>query len=114
MKVLFNAQSFEAENIDLEGMVIEPYQGKKSEMKSDIMFVAKDIKGELVIKMDYKSNLFSDESMKLFMEDYEKILNHIAEGHGGKIADIELSKDKSADEKLMAFNDDFEDFDDCF
>lgn len=99
---MFTLQNMDINNIELEGLEVEVIDFKNKIAKFDISLDAIEDEG-IYFNMQYRTQLFKEETIKQMSEHFVKILNIIADEPHIKIKDIDIL-DISEKVRILNFN----------
>ncbi len=82
--------------VEVTGLTLKPYHFESNIAKFDLNLIGAEINGELGFTFEYRTKLFKAETIKRFVNYFEKILEAILENPEIKLSEIEMI---SEDEK---------------
>ncbi|KAA2296583.1 hypothetical protein FY526_28255, partial [Clostridioides difficile] len=71
----------------------------------DISLSMEEVRGKIICETEYRSRLFSSETIEQMMRHYVKILIEISTNTDQSLRDIELLDNKEKEQLLTSFND---------
>jgi amino acid adenylation domain-containing protein len=89
----FGLENFEITPLDLPGITLEPYSTQNLKSKFDISMVGTETPLGLYFRCEYSTELFKEETMKMFIKNFKSIITSILQDRDTGVEDIRLSHD---------------------
>ncbi|MCK4765347.1 MAG: amino acid adenylation domain-containing protein [Candidatus Aminicenantes bacterium] len=90
-EAVFSMQNIDVPMIEIPGLKLSPYPVPVSMAKFNMMLVCKDEGGIIYFSIEYRKNLFKEETVKRFIRYFKEILAAVTKNKHVKIEDIKIS-----------------------
>jgi amino acid adenylation domain-containing protein len=104
MLVLQNVQLAGNQHSEMEGIAIKPYPVKSEHTKFDLVFNCTEVNDELLIQLNYNSDLFSGRKMERMLDHLQRLLLAFSNGGAGLLDSIALLSDEDTQLIWEQFN----------
>jgi amino acid adenylation domain-containing protein len=105
--VMFAVQNIDLPGFEIEGLELEPYDYESGVANFDLFLQVFEKEEILTFSLNYCTKLFKEETVKLFITYFKKILSFLIESPlnpGKKISEIEIIPEKEKRKILYDFN----------
>lgn len=84
-------QNVEAQELNIQGLTLNPYEYEDNMSKFDLSFYGKEKDGRIVFSVEYCKRLFKKETVELFIKYFREIIMAITLDRDVKLEDIRIS-----------------------
>ncbi len=105
--VLFVLQNMESVELEIPGLKLTPYDNRniKKTSKFDLTLQGEEKEGRLVLRLEYCTKLFKQETITRFFRYFKKIAADVLEDRWKRISEIEIMPREEKQRVLFEFND---------
>ena len=104
LDVMFSLQNTEVNEFEIEGLRITEHKSGQTSSKFDLTFTAAEIDDEIIFSIEYRINLFKDETIERMGGYLRNLLNVITKSTDIKLGEIELLSETERNKILYEFN----------
>jgi tyrocidine synthetase-3 len=108
--VMFVMQNIEVTRADFNGLTFTPYYAKQNVAKLDITFTAKEYEEDVVLVIQYCTELFKKESIERMMGHFINVLKQITDNRHIKLGEIDILSMEERAKLLYEFNSTYLDY----
>lgn len=102
--VMFVMQNIEVARADFNGLTFTPYYAKQNVAKLDLTFTAKEYEEDVVLVIQYCTELFKKESIERLMGHFINVLKQITDNRYIKLGEIDILSMEERVKLLYEFN----------
>ncbi|MCP4150923.1 MAG: amino acid adenylation domain-containing protein, partial [bacterium] len=102
--VMFTMQNMEIPGLEIPGLKIEPFQLEVSVSKFDITFIAEEVDDNLIIDLEYSSELFKKETISRIINYFKTLVASVLAGGEQTLSEINILPEDEKRQLLAAFN----------
>ena len=102
--VMFTFQNIEEEELSISGLDISPYETDIKISKFDMTLAAYESSNQLILDLEYSSQLFKRATIEKFIKYFESIIDQIIGQVDIKLSSIEILSKKDREKILKTFN----------
>lgn len=99
--VVLNYVNMGTDELEIDGLVLTPVMPETIDTKYNIQFTVIEKDGEYGIELEYSTELFKEESMRLFAKRFANMLRHIMSNTGSLLSEISIV---TPEEEDLLFN----------
>jgi len=102
--VMLTLQNIELNAIQMEGVVLRPYDMENITAKLDMTVSVQEINEKLMIDIEYCTKLFRKDTVKRLGRHFVNILEKVTEKSGIRLEEIEITGDEEKKQLINTFN----------
>jgi len=104
-QAVFNFQNEPMRKVEMEGLEVERVKGENRTSHFDLMMYVADLKAEMVVSLQYNTDLFERSTISRMLRHFQNLLEGIADNPERHLAELPLMSESEMRQMIEVWND---------